>query len=249
MLTVKCGPTEETEQVGTLRSIPYTTVKPWIEICRITSQFGTSTPVLGSGAIVGDSFVLTAAHVVYASGAPANSCIVQSGIDPSTGRAKLVASTTGAADIWVPDQYKQTQDSRFDIACIHLNDRIGSKVGFFQFSNWDDRLLMNAELHFAGYPGAIPTGTSPQLTYRQVSLTEFGVAYLKYPGSDLVDGDSGGPIYVAAQGREDQFPDWPRFIVGVHTSLNNGFGQATRITRDLSVKIQSFMHSPQFTNG
>lgn len=133
-----------------------TTRYPFSAVGRVLSYYATEIHA-GTGAMIGDSTVLTAAHVVYDQtlGAPTSIQFIPgaNGSSQPFGVATVVRTD-------VPEPWTQSGDENFDIAVLTLDNSVGGQTGMLPFGNLPESTLANQTLRSAGYPADLDNGTT-----------------------------------------------------------------------------------------
>ena len=187
----------------------YTTEEyPFRMICKLSMSFpGQPYAYAGTGALISENMILTAAHNVY---------------DSKMGAAHTITAAPGQADydilphgqfdvkkVFFPEAYKTDHGTHNDYACLVIDGNIGAEVGYFGIMGPSDNLLRNSILRLTGYPGD-KGGT--QLWHHFSPPKDFSETVIMYE-ADTYGGNSGGPIYTYEDGQDDGRPT----IMGIHT--------------------------------
>lgn len=180
---------------------------PFRMICKLSMNFHGQPTYAGSGALIGENIILTAAHNVY---------------DSAMGAAHTITVAPGQADydvlpfgeytvskVFFPEAYKTNHATDNDYACLVIDEPIGRKVGYFDIMSPSDNLLRNSILRLTGYPGD-KGGT--QMWHHFSPPDKISDTTITYK-ADTYGGNSGGPIYTYEDGQDDGRPT----IMGIHT--------------------------------
>jgi glutamyl endopeptidase len=179
---------------------------PWRMICALRMRGASGAGAIGTGWLVGPKTVITAGHCVYSShffGGWASS------IDVSAGRngseypyGTVVSQRFSSVDLWV-----NSENPDFDIGCIHLDDPIGDKVGWFAVGAIAPGELEGYKVNVSGYPGDRGRGTEQyHHNNRVLRVSERRLFY----DVDTFGGQSGAPVWIHER------DDAPPIAVGIH---------------------------------
>lgn len=174
------------------RPVGNTSASPWCQVGRVVSDYGYEM-ALGTGALIGNKTVLTAAHVIYdpLMGAPSHIYFIPAanGTYQPYGVIKSVSS-------YVPEEYKQGNQD-YDLGLIVLDTEIGRQTGFFPLAMEPDSYFSNQPLQSAGYPMDISDG-SEMFSVNGDSIGVEGVMLLHQITTE--DGQSGAPLWFLSSG-------------------------------------------------
>lgn len=183
-----------------------TDLPPWRMICalRLRGPFGSG--AIGTGWMIGPKTVLTAGHCVYSTqffGGWATEIEISAGRNGDVFPFDTVKSRRfSSVNLWV-----EQEDPDFDIGCIHLDDPLGERVGWFSVAALGATELEDFLVNVAGYPGDRGGGT--ELYHhrnRVLSVTERRIFY----DVDTFGGQSGAPVWIHEQ------DDAPPLAIGIH---------------------------------
>lgn len=167
---------------------------PWGLVGKIFTSSGWT----GSGVLVGERLVVTAAHVVPWADAAAGSWwmkFVPAYYDGSSlygaGVESYVSNAKGMVNV--------SNVVGYDWAILRLYNPLGSSLGYFGFngysSDWNDLNVWSG----IGYPGAIASGQRPAYqggySIIDVDSDSNGGKEIESRSADLTSGNSGGPIF------------------------------------------------------
>lgn len=178
-----------------------TTVFPWSAVGQVQAIYANEI-LEGTGAMIGNHTVLTAAHVVYdpSLGGWADSITFIPGLN---GNSMPFGQATVTSHI-VPQAWIDTADEGSDIAVLGLNAEVGTQTEFFQIAEPTASFLNGLPLASAGYPADLDnnfqysapgTGTGVDGNFLLEDIdTEPGQS-----GSPIwyVDATSGRPLLIA----------------------------------------------------
>lgn len=209
-----------------------TTRFPWSAIGLVICDYGRVLH-LGTGVMIGQKTVMTAAHVIYDQdlGWPSSIKFVpgQAGLDEPFGEAT-------AESHLVPGQWVQG-NGEYDIGLIVLDRTIGQETGYLQLAAQPDAFFTNQALISAGYPGDLSRGD----TMYSITGSSSGVE-----GKRIIeqitteDGQSGSPVWFMSSGAPlvvGVITGW-REITQAHGPIISQ-GLSTRIDTDFGAWINS----------
>jgi glutamyl endopeptidase len=163
---------------------------------------------VGTGWLAGPRTLITAGHCVFdrnQMGGWAESIQVTPAQD---GDEPLPFGSFMATRFSTVDRWEDQQDPDFDIAAIHLNDRIGDRLGWFAVGAFTDSELQDFLVNVSGYPGNPGGGVQQWWARNRIkAVTPRRIFY----DVDTSGGQSGGPAYIFEEGK----PDTP-IVVGIH---------------------------------
>ncbi len=188
-----------------------TDLLPWRMICALRLKGPTGSAV-GTGWLAGPKTILTAGHCVHH--LPFFGGWVQS-IDVSAGRdaARFPFGTIKASRFSALDKWVESADPDFDIGCIHLDEPLGDKTGFFAYATMTPEELETRMVNISGYPADLSNGEQQYFHFNRVlSVGPRRVFY----DVDTFGGQSGSPVWVQADTDADPV------VIGVHAYGTGG---------------------------
>ena len=188
-------------------------------IGRITSFFPDGTMMVGTGFLIGNDLIATAAHVVfmpehggyatdYSMFVPADNSVEDGGNERPYGTANLLSN-----HIHVPRQYRdpdETARENYDYALVRIDRAIGvdSRADHFDMRVVRSGDFLSENINITGYPGEAQGRTTRSMWTAtgaaMVLINQRRVTY-RVPTSA---GQSGAPIVLASD---------PRAVIGIHT--------------------------------
>jgi glutamyl endopeptidase len=183
-----------------------TDLAPWRMICALRMRGANGAGAIGTGWLVGPKTVITAGHCVFSSFFFDGWA---SAIEVSPGRNgdSFPYETTTSTRFSSVDRWVQAEDPDFDIGCIHLEEPIGSQVGWFQVAAFPPDDLQGYLVNISGYPGDRGAGTE-QYHHRNrvLRVAERRLFY----DVDTYGGQSGAPVWL------HEHEQSPPVVVGIH---------------------------------
>lgn len=172
-----------------------TDLSPWRMICSLQIRSNSGGSLIGTGWFVGPRTLLTAGHCVHSlefmGGWAASIEVIpgRNGSEANHGRA--TSTRFSSVDRWI-----EAQEPDFDIGCIHLDEALGEKVGWFALGALTAEELSGYLVNIAGYPSDRGAGEE-QYHHRNrvLRVTERRVFY----DVDTFGGQSGSPVWVYEQ--------------------------------------------------
>ena len=203
-----------------------TDLLPWRMICALR-LIGTTGSAIGTGWLAGPRTIVTAGHCVHH--LPFFGGWVQR-IEVSAGRdddrfpfGTVTATRFSALDKWV-----ESADPDFDIGCIHLDEPLGDKTGFFSFATMSPEELTTHFVNISGYPA--DRGNGEQQFFHFNRVLSVGPRRVFYD-VDTFGGQSGAPVWIQEE------VDGPPTVVGVHAYGTGGTPFNLGITANSAPRI------------
>ena len=179
---------------------------PWRMICALRMRGPSGAGAIGTGWLVGPKTVITAGHCVHSShffGGWASSIEVSAGRNGSDFPfGTVVSQRFSSVDLWV-----NSENPDFDMGCIHLDDPIGDRVGWFAVGAIAPDELESYMVNVSGYPGDRGRGTEQyHHKNRVLRVSERRLFY----DVDTFGGQSGAPVWIHERDGS------PPIAVGIH---------------------------------
>ena len=231
---------EEEKIIGTdnRELVANTEIAPYRYIGLLVTKYESGEVVNGTGFLVGESTLLTAAHCVYKPGDEVKSIIFYPG---QNGTEKPFGKYT-VSNVHVPTKYKQaakaenvTMVEKYDYALLELSKKAGNKLGYFKLGGYKTEYninnLTNKTMVLTGYPGHMG-----KVQYKhRAKIKGFNEdGYLIYYTMDATDGQSGSPIY--------KYMDGDFYVVGIHRGEKTGknMNQGRYITKNVYELVEKY---------
>lgn len=186
-----------------------------------TSEF------IGTGWFIGPKTLLTAGHCVF-SGSDFGGWIGAIEVSPGRNAGKFPYGTVTAKRFSALEAWQTSSDADFDIGCIHLDEPLGKKVGYFKVASMSDADLKNALLNISGYPADRGDGTEQYFHANRVLRTS---ARRIYYDIDTYGGQSGSPVW------HQSAPNAPPVAVAVHAYGVGGTASNLGITANSGPRL------------
>lgn len=199
---------------GTRSRITNVNTYPYCAMAYLSANYPNGT-AKGSGAFIGETALLTAAHVInHPEGGYSTSMTVYPG-----GTGSKFGSTV-AVKSYTPVQWDRDYSETYDYGIVVVAKDLG--VGAFGTRAEPNANLTNKNVWAYGYPGDKPVG---QLWYDSGSISSsISTRTFRY-SADAVAGDSGGPVVLQSG---------YLYIVGiVSKNYSSSYNQAMRVTSDV----------------
>jgi len=198
---------------------------------------------IGSGFVVGDHVIATAAHCAYNKENKKGTAISKILLFDTNGSVTLEATPIESN---IPYDYKRYADKNdnnnatlYDYALITVKEDLSSYACFDLGAPLDSFNNSNSVVTVTGFPGkwgkpgeevTVNTDTK-HMMYSGNGKVSGGKEEIIYYQTDTSGGNSGGPVYIT-----ESIPGYDPYytVVAIHTFGNNGNGNhGTRITTDL----------------
>lgn len=203
-----------------------TDLPPWRMVCALR-MFAPGGAAIGTGWLAGPQTIVTAGHCVHHTGFFGGWA---SRIEISAGRNgddfpfdTVVSTRFSSLDRWV-----QAADPDFDIGCIHLDQPLGDKTGWFGFGSLPDTELESHLVNISGYPS--DRGQGRDQYFHANRILAVGNRRIFYD-VDTFGGQSGAPVWIqATDGAEP-------LVVAVHAYGTGGTPLDLGITANSAPRI------------
>jgi len=207
-----------------------TDLAPWRMICALRMSGPSGSGSIGTGWLVGPRTVVTAGHCVFSNyffGGWASTIEVIPGLNGlgTDARPYDSVSSTRFSSI---DQWVNSENADFDIGCIHLDEEIGTNLGWFGIGALTPDELESYLVNISGYPGDRGNGNEQYYSRNRVlRVSERRVFY----EVDTYGGQSGAPVWI----HEDE--DAAPLVIGIHAYGVGGTPGEFRITANSAPRI------------
>ena len=203
-------------------SAPRTSNYPWRVHCSLLIKAADNSNWIGTGWFISPNVLITAGHVVHikGSGVPGrdgwvNQIRVIPGRDGSTKPYGEALSTK----FYSVRGWTENGNPEYDYGAIVLDEKLGSRTGWFGFGLYGDDDLKQTTANISGYPGDKPSGTQWYAARRVDSVGPRKVFY----DVDTAGGQSGSAVY--------RIKDGSRYGIAVHAYGGAVVNSGTRINR------------------
>ncbi|MEM7453398.1 MAG: trypsin-like serine protease [Planctomycetota bacterium] len=210
---------------------------PWRSICRLRMYFG-STPYIGTGFLIRQNLLLTAAHNLYKPAHGLSSKVIvlagiNGGVTPNFGTCEV-----GKSFLRVPPEYR-AGDKRWDFGVVVLNRPFAAPP----------LALTKFNANFTA-PGIV--SGYPKKVHNSESLTQNGTTQWFHRGTisrstgnlfyniDTSKGQSGAPVLVERIPANGS-PYWSAVGVHVRSSSNGSGNEATVINNVVLDRLKSWL--------
>lgn len=174
----------------------------------------------GTGFIVGNHVIATAAHCVYNnSGFLVNNISI---VDSDNN----VIDTIQPKYIHIPEMYGRVRNINYDYALIYVEENL-SEYGMFYLGNPLDSYISNqSSVVVAGFPESYPYGYTQDWGMRFKSAgtisSEHTTGTRLYYNSDTVYGNSGSPVFVTEGVTYNGTLEQYNTVIAIHTRGDDG---------------------------
>jgi V8-like Glu-specific endopeptidase len=211
-----------------------TDLAPWRMICALRMRGSNGAGAIGTGWFIGPRTMLTAGHCVFSNfffGGWASTIEVIPGLNglgmtPDNRPYGSVSSERFSS----VDRWTGSEDPDFDIGCIHLDEPLGDKVGWFAVTALPPERLESFLVNVSGYPADRGAGAEQyHARNRVLRVSERRLFY----EVDTYGGQSGAPVWIY----ETEDDDAPPLAVGVHAYGVGGTPAGLGITANSAPRI------------
>jgi glutamyl endopeptidase len=183
-----------------------TELPPWRMICALEMRGPSGAGAIGTGWLVGPRTILTAGHCVHSGrfyGGWAREITASPGRNGASLPYGTITSTRFASlDVWV-----EREDPDFDIGCIHLDEPIGERLGWFALGALPPSDLEGYLVNVSGYPA--DRGAGAEQYHHRNRILRVAERRLFYD-VDTYGGQSGAPVWIHESAAA------PPLVVGIH---------------------------------
>ena len=199
-------------------------------VVKVVTSTGT-----GTGFIVSDHVIATAAHCVYNSntGNFANNVGVK--VYNATGTS--VVATYQASQLHVPFDF--LNDSNYDYGLIYVEESLSSYGNISLGIATDNFRLTSSEVNISGFPSSVENFLPGYARYYgSGEITSSSGNYMLYSTAYANSGDSGGPVYIEYTLNGTLY----RSAIGIHRGHTDDESYGVRITLPV---LRFFMDNPR----
>lgn len=200
---------------------------PWRAICALEIDFGDQ-PAHATGWLAGPRTIITAGHCIYDHDRPGG----WAGRARATpGRSGLTVAPFGTLESSRFSCLKEWQTNRTaaaDLGCVHLDQDIGTDVGWFGFDPVDWGVDEEVSVVIAGYPIFDSQYKDMLQGQGPIKATEAGLVFY---GVDTDQGQSGSPVW---RTNSTAGP-----VIATHAYRKEDLDRATELDANAGVQISS----------
>lgn len=187
----------------------------------------------GTGFIVDDHLIATAAHCVY--GVDNKSFIKDLKVNIYDENCTKILKTITPKEVHMPLYYSFKGDKRYDYALLYVEEDL-SKYGEFSLSMpMDSFMTSGATVTVSGFPAE--TASNPSASCKKRYKADGEIVNIETNDQDYrikystatSGGDSGGPVYTTQTFDGETY----HTVVGIHSTSDGTFRCGTRITTTL----------------
>lgn len=209
-----------------------TDLAPWRMICGLRMRGPGGAGAIGTGWFIGPRTLLTAGHCVFSTqffGGWASTIEVSPGLNgmgdsPRNKPFGSIASTRFSS----VDRWTDSEDPDFDIGCIHLDESLGDKVGWFSLAAFPTEELESFLVNVSGYPA--DRGRGFEQYHHRNRITRVTDRRIFYE-VDTFGGQSGAPVWI------HDTETGPPIAVGIHAYGVGGTPATLGITANSAPRI------------
>lgn len=205
------------------------TAFPWRANCKLYMTFPNGKMFVGSGALIGNKYVVSCGHCIYSHDNGGWATRVE--VVPGLYQSSRPYGSAFAVNYRTYNGWVNSRDRFYDISLITLDRNIGSSTGWFGYAYQPN--LNNWTVHFGGYDADRYNGLV-QL-YRYGPVTSDATTGFYY-NIDMKGGSSGSGVYYV-DGSSN------RYVVGVNGWESASWNFATKITSQRFNDIKSWIAS------
>ncbi len=194
---------------------------------------------MGTGFVVDDHTIATAAHCVY--NQSTSSVYEISSIRLFDGDGDIEKTVTNLQEIHIPRPYRTFSDSsNYDYALITVGDDLSDYAIFNLGLLMDNYSSSNSAFSITGFPqvvnNTVVNSNTQDTMYTGTGSFYSATDYKIFYNNDTSGGNSGGPVYITTSFNNNVYYS----VVGIHTTGGTSNG-ATRVTTNL---LQFFKNNP-----
>lgn len=194
---------------------------PWSAICHLTIRRERGLESTGTGWIIANASVATAAHnICHPIDGMATEILVSPGRD---GPEPEYYDTVGPDGYYLEDEWLRTFDERYDYAVLRIHEDLGGYFSPFVFAVFPDDVLTTSQFDCSGYPIDRSHGTQ----WCATGVIETVDGPIVHHSIDTQPGQSGAPIFYVND--ENRYA----VAVAIHTAYEGHLNRARRIDNEL----------------
>ena len=204
---------------------------------------------LGTGFVIDDHIIATAAHCTYNRGSDLVVDIDEILLfDSETEDVELTLLSDEISEVHIPQIYTTCVDSdqfKYDYALIYVEENLHDYVMFDLGTTLDNFTDFEHELFITGFPSKVKNQTAN--TYDDhIMYTGSGEVTYIYDetfktNADSSGGNSGGPAYIVTEYNDQKYYTVIGIVVSEQTGSNPTYNRCNRITTD---QLHFFKNNP-----
>ena len=221
------------------RRIKVTTpgIYPWSVHGHMRMEFLPSSVYIGSGTLIGDKYVITAAHNLFDRGTKTSVKKLQffPGKEGTSIPYESPITHFAVHPDWYNSSLSDDKAKEVDIGVVKLKEPLGNFAGFYGYREFDENELKNKKLNITGYPGEY----SGKHMYTMEGYLKKVDDHRIYYDIDTSGGQSGSGVWVKIQDPDDN--EESPYVVGVHAYGSVDTNSGTRLTHENAEKLKIWL--------
>jgi len=212
-------------------------IYPWSVHGHMRMEFLPSSVYIGSGTLIGNQYVITAAHNLF--DRDTKTAVKKLKFFPGKNGATIPYESIVTHFAVHPDWYNTSLSNdkakEVDIGVVKLKDSLGDSAGFYGYREFDESEIKGKKLNVTGYPGEY----SGKYMYTMEGDLKKVEDHRIYYDIDTSGGQSGSGIWVNIQdpGDTEESP----YVIGVHAYGSVDTNSGTRLTHEKAEKLKTWL--------